>query len=167
MFGQFGMGEMLLLVIVGLFVFGPERLPTIARDAAKLFKQLRDQAHSMRDDLQAELGPELGDLDLKSLNPKTMVQNLLTEDGESAAPRKPGPVLNTGEGPVLNTGEGPVLNTGEGPVLNTGEEGPVLSTGEESPMLNTGEDVSSEIDLTKPVPAHARSDETPYDGDAT
>lgn len=155
MFGQFGMGEMLLLVIVGLFVFGPERLPTIARDAAKLFKQLRDQAHSMRDDLQAELGPELGDLDLKSLNPKTMVQNLLTEDGESAAPRKPGPVLNTGEGPVLNTGE-------EGPVLNTG----VLNTGE-SPMLNTGEDVSSEIDLTKPVPAHARSDETPYDGDAT
>jgi sec-independent protein translocase protein TatB len=155
MFGQFGMGEMLLLVIVGLFVFGPERLPTIARDAAKLFKQLRDQAHSMRDDLQAELGPELGDLDLKSLNPKTMVQNLLTEDGESAAPRKPGPVLNTGEGPVLNTGE-------EGPVLKTG----VLNTGE-SPMLNTGEDVSSEIDLTKPVPAHARSDETPYDGDAT
>ncbi|MDQ1674559.1 MAG: sec-independent protein translocase protein TatB [Frankiaceae bacterium] len=164
MFGQFGMGEMLLLVIVGLFVFGPERLPTIARDAAKLFKQLRDQAHSMRDDLQAELGPELGDLDLKSLNPKTMVQNLLTEDGESAAPRKPGPVLNTGEGPVLNTGEeGPMLNTDEeGPVLNTG----VLNTGE-SPMLNTGEDVSSEIDLTKPVPAHARSDETPYDGDAT
>jgi sec-independent protein translocase protein TatB len=163
MFGQFGMGEMLLLVIVGLFVFGPERLPTIARDAAKLFKQLRDQAHSMRDDLQAELGPELGDLDLKSLNPKTMVQNLLTEDGESAASRKPGPVLNAGEGPVLNTGEGPVLNTGEeGPVLKTG----VLNTGE-SPMLNTGEDVSSKIDLTKPVPAHARSDETPYDGDAT
>jgi hypothetical protein len=56
-------------------------------------------------------------------------------------------------------------------MLNTDEEGPVLNTGVlntgESPMLNTGEDVSSEIDLTKPVPAHARSDETPYDGDAT
>jgi sec-independent protein translocase protein TatB len=86
MFGQFGMGEMLLLVIVGLFVFGPERLPSIARDAARMFKQFRDQARSMRDDLQAELGPELADLDLKSLNPKTLVEkHLLGEDDEPEA----------------------------------------------------------------------------------
>jgi sec-independent protein translocase protein TatB len=93
MFGQFGVGEMMLLVIVGLFVFGPERLPTIARDAARMFKQFRDQARTMRDDLQAELGPELADLDLKSLNPKTMVENLLNDDDEpsKARPSTPAP----------------------------------------------------------------------------
>ncbi len=89
MFGQLGVGEMMLLVIVGLFVFGPERLPTIARDAARMFKQFRDQARTMRDDLQAELGPELADLDLKSLNPKTLVEKHLfgEDDDEPAAPR--------------------------------------------------------------------------------
>jgi sec-independent protein translocase protein TatB len=100
MFGQFGMGEMLLLVIVGLFVFGPERLPTIARDAARMFKQFRDQARTMRDDLQAELGPELADLDLKSLNPKTLVEKHLLgdDDDEPAAPRPSGAVPRSGNG---------------------------------------------------------------------
>ena len=87
MFGQFGWGEMLLLVVVGLFVFGPERLPTIARDAAKVIRQFRDTARSMRDDLQAELGPELADLDLKSLHPKTLVEkHLFGEDDDEPEP---------------------------------------------------------------------------------
>src|ERR1700712_4830315 len=105
MFGQFGMGEMLLLVIVGLFVFGPERLPTIARDAARMFKQFRDQARTMRDDLQAELGPELADLDLKSLNPRTLVENFLTDD-EPSAPVPPGTVAGSGRGSGRATGDG-------------------------------------------------------------
>src|SRR4051812_46883111 len=87
MLGQFGWGEMLLLVVVGLFVFGPERLPTIARDAARTIRHFRDSARSMRDDLSAELGPELADLDLKSLNPRTFVEkHLLGDDDEPAEP---------------------------------------------------------------------------------
>lgn len=87
MFGQFGWGEMLLLVVVGLFVFGPERLPTIIRDAGKVIRQFRDTARSMRDDLQAELGPELADLDLQSLNPRTLVEkHLLGDDEPEQAP---------------------------------------------------------------------------------
>ena len=91
MLGQFGWGEMLLLVVVGLFVFGPERLPTIARDAARTIRHFRDSARSMRDDLSAELGPELADLDLKSLNPRTFVEKHLLgeDDDEQAAPASP------------------------------------------------------------------------------
>ncbi|HSP39727.1 MAG TPA: sec-independent translocase [Frankiaceae bacterium] len=93
MFGQFGWGEMLLLIVVGLFVFGPERLPTIARDAGKVIRQFRDTAKSMRDDLQAELGPELAELDLKSLNPRTLVEKHLLgdddEDEQSASAAQP------------------------------------------------------------------------------
>jgi sec-independent protein translocase protein TatB len=86
-FGQFGWGEMLLLIVVGLFVFGPEKLPTIARDAGKVIRQFRDTAKAMRDDLQAELGPELAELDLKSLHPRTLLEkHLLGDDDEQAAP---------------------------------------------------------------------------------
>src|SRR3954453_937166 len=86
MLGQFGWGEMLLLVVVGLFVFGPERLPTIARDAARTLRHFRDSARSMRDDLSAELGPELAELDLKSLNPRTFVEkHLLGDDDDEPA----------------------------------------------------------------------------------
>jgi sec-independent protein translocase protein TatB len=84
--GQFGWGEMLLLVIVGLFVFGPERLPTIARDAAKVIRQFRDTARTMRDDLQSELGPELAELDLKSLHPRTLVEKHLLGDDDDEPP---------------------------------------------------------------------------------
>lgn len=41
MFGSLGGGEILVLILVGLIVFGPERLPTVARDAAKVLRQLR------------------------------------------------------------------------------------------------------------------------------
>src|SRR3954449_8854232 len=85
MLGQFGWGEMLLLVVVGLFVFGPERLPTIARDAARTIRHFRDSARSMRDDLSAELGPELAELDLKSLNPRTLVEKHLLGDDDAPA----------------------------------------------------------------------------------
>ncbi len=37
----------------------------------------------MTDDLKTELGPELGDVDLRSLNPKTFIaRNLLADDDE-------------------------------------------------------------------------------------
>jgi sec-independent protein translocase protein TatB len=81
--GQFGWGEMMLLVVVGLFVFGPERLPTIIRDAGRVIRHLRDTARSMRDDLQVELGPEIADLDLNSLNPRSLIEkHLLGEDDD-------------------------------------------------------------------------------------
>src|SRR3954452_7494941 len=75
---------MLLLIVVGLFVFGPERLPTIARDAAKVIRQFRDTARGMRDELQAELGPELAELDLQSMHPRTLLEKHLLGDDESA-----------------------------------------------------------------------------------
>jgi sec-independent protein translocase protein TatB len=40
----------------------------------------------MRDDLQAELGPELAELDLTSLNPRTLVEKHLLGDDEDEAP---------------------------------------------------------------------------------
>ena len=83
MFGSLGAGEILLLLLVGLILFGPERLPTIARDAAKVLRQLRDMATAARDEVTAELGPELGELDVRALHPRTFVaKHLFGDDDE-------------------------------------------------------------------------------------
>src|SRR3954451_6168359 len=87
MFGQLGWGEILVILLVGLFVFGPERLPGVARDAGKMLRQLRAMANGVRDDIRTELGPEVADLDLASLNPRTFVaKHLLGDDDEDEAP---------------------------------------------------------------------------------
>jgi sec-independent protein translocase protein TatB len=71
-----------ILVVVGLFVFGPERLPTLIRDLGKALRQVRQTANSMQEDLKAELGPEVGDLDLRSLHPRTFVEKHLFGEEE-------------------------------------------------------------------------------------
>lgn len=83
-FGSLGSGEILLLLLVGLILFGPERLPVIARDAAKVLRQLRRLATEARDEITSELGPDADGLDLRSMNPKTFVhQHLFGDDDDS------------------------------------------------------------------------------------
>ena len=69
MFGGLGWPEAAVLLVLGLFVFGPERLPGMAQEAGRTLRKLRLYLKDMRDDLEAELGPEVGDLDLRSLHP--------------------------------------------------------------------------------------------------
>ena len=40
-----GIGELLMIGVIGLVVFGPERLPRAAAQAAQFLRQLRDQAN--------------------------------------------------------------------------------------------------------------------------
>jgi sec-independent protein translocase protein TatB len=81
-FNSLGWPEISVLVVLGLFVFGPERLPGMAAEAGRALRRVRQYAKGMTDDLKAELGPEVGDLDLASLNPKTFVRKHLFEDDD-------------------------------------------------------------------------------------
>jgi sec-independent protein translocase protein TatB len=78
----FGIGypELVVLAIVGLIVLGPDRLPTLARDAARLLRSLREMATGARQQLKDELGPEFADVDLRNLNPRTAVQRAVFGD---------------------------------------------------------------------------------------
>jgi sec-independent protein translocase protein TatB len=84
-FNSLGWGEISILIVLALFVFGPERLPGMAADAGRALRKLRGYAKGLTDDLKAELGPEVGDLDLASLNPKTFVRKHLLEDDDEPA----------------------------------------------------------------------------------
>lgn len=69
-----------MLLVLGLFVFGPDRLPGLAQDAGRNLRKLRTYLKGMSSDLKTELGPEIGELDLKSLHPKEFVRKHLFED---------------------------------------------------------------------------------------
>lgn len=93
MFDHVGWWELIVIATVGLIVFGPERLPRAAADAARMLRQLRAMARNATSDLRSELGPEIADLDLRGLHPRRLVQSALFEDepvATGAAPLAPG-----------------------------------------------------------------------------
>nr|WP_238341719.1 sec-independent translocase [Actinopolymorpha rutila] len=57
-----------------MFIFGPDRLPDIARQAARGIRQVRGMANNARRELSRELGPEFEDLDIADLNPRNFVR---------------------------------------------------------------------------------------------
>src|SRR4051795_11607223 len=71
---------MMVVLLLGLFVFGPERLPGIAADAGRTLRKVRTYLKGMSEELKAELGPEVADLDLRSLHPREFVRKHLLED---------------------------------------------------------------------------------------
>ena len=85
MFENLGWMELALLALVGLFVFGPERLPKVIADAARLLRTVRQMARNATSEIREELGT---DIELEDLHPKAFVRkHLLSEDDEEALRR--------------------------------------------------------------------------------
>lgn len=74
------LGKLLVLALVGIIVIGPDKLPNLARDAARMIRTLREMATGAREQLRDELGPEFADVDLRTLNPRTMIQRAVFGD---------------------------------------------------------------------------------------
>ncbi|WP_059017292.1 Sec-independent protein translocase protein TatB [Mycobacterium sp. M26] len=62
MFANVGWGEMLVLVVIGLVVLGPERLPGAIRWTSNTVRQARDYISGATSQLRDDLGPEFDDL---------------------------------------------------------------------------------------------------------
>ncbi len=89
--------EIAVLLVVALVVFGPDKLPTLAKDAARMLKTLRDLTQNARTQLTDELGPEFRDLDLSSLNPRTAITRALLNDSSSEDEARSGVDLSKDE----------------------------------------------------------------------
>jgi sec-independent protein translocase protein TatB len=74
--------EFVLLLVIAVILFGPERLPDLARKAARLLRYLRSMAGTAQQQLSKELGPEFENVDFRDLNPKAFVQKHLLDDVE-------------------------------------------------------------------------------------
>lgn len=77
-----GGGELLLLLVLGVIMFGPEKLPQVSRKVAHVVHFVRVFANQATAQLREELGPEYKDLKLTDLNPKTLVRKTLLADIE-------------------------------------------------------------------------------------
>jgi sec-independent protein translocase protein TatB len=74
-----GLTEIAVIAFVAVLVFGPDKLPDLARQAARFFKVAGKMAREARDELRTELGPEYSDLELRDLDPRSIVRKHISE----------------------------------------------------------------------------------------
>ncbi|MEQ3551546.1 Sec-independent protein translocase protein TatB [Pseudonocardia nematodicida] len=103
MFENIGMVEILILVVAGLFILGPERLPDAARWVGNAVRQVKEFATGAQNTLKKELGPEFDQIQkplnelrsLRSLNPRTAITRSLFADDEPVKPNGHSPRAST------------------------------------------------------------------------
>ena len=69
-----GGGEIIGLLILGMILIGPDRMPNVAADAARFLVKLKNMAQSATNELKENLGPGYEDLQVKDLHPKTFIK---------------------------------------------------------------------------------------------
>lgn len=90
--GNLGFWELALVAVIALVVFGPERLPDLARQAGKFLARLRQETSRSVQELKQ--AAEVGDLDreLKGLSRDLRdVRSSVGRSLRSPSPRSPSP----------------------------------------------------------------------------
>ena len=80
-----GIGEIMILGVIGLLIFGPERLPKAAADAGRLARQLREMASGAKRDLAESAGLDMNEAlesvrGLADLHPRKLAAGLFSDD---------------------------------------------------------------------------------------
>ena len=96
--------KLLVLAVIALVVFGPDKLPTIASQVGRALRDLRRIAEGAKNDLREGLGPEFADFEIEDLNPKRFVHkhlfgDLNADQGAQQQPAANGTPLTPGERP--------------------------------------------------------------------
>jgi len=81
--------KILVILVIALFVLGPERLPIYAKKLGELVKSVKHLADGAKDRLRDEMGPEFEDVDWKQLDPRQydprrIIRDALVEDEREA-----------------------------------------------------------------------------------
>jgi len=84
-----GIGEIMILAVIGLLVFGPEKLPKAAADAARMLRNVRAMATNARKDLADSAGLDMGEAadtvrGLADLHPRRLVSGIFTDEDDRA-----------------------------------------------------------------------------------
>ena len=91
-----GLAELVVIAVVAIFVFGPDRLPDLAKQAGVMLRKARDFANAARD--------ELRDLDPRTIVRKHIMEAMEEAESEQAATRTKGlRPLDDGEVPPYDS----------------------------------------------------------------
>jgi sec-independent protein translocase protein TatB len=107
-FANVGWGEILVLIVVGLVVLGPERLPGAIRWTSSALRQARDYLSGMTTQLREDIGPDFDDLreplselqKLRSMTPRAALTKHLFDGDDSLFTSFDRPVRSAAESPA-------------------------------------------------------------------
>ena len=88
MFDSIGWAEILIIIVAGLFILGPERLPSAAAWLGRNVRKVREYATGAREQLRSEMGDDFDELrkplqdlqQLRNFDPRRAVTKHLFED---------------------------------------------------------------------------------------
>ena len=55
---QIGFLEILIILVLGLIIIGPKRLPVVVKNVLKFYKRVQNKFYSFKKDLDEEIGTE-------------------------------------------------------------------------------------------------------------
>lgn len=81
--------KILVILVIAMFVLGPERLPMYAKKLGELVRSVKRMADGAKDRLRDEMGPEFDQVDWKQLDPRQydprrIIRDALLEDEKEA-----------------------------------------------------------------------------------
>lgn len=91
MFSSIGWGELLVLLVAGLVILGPERLPGAVQWTMRSLRQVRDYASGATNQLKEDLGPDFEDFrkpladlnELRGMTPRSLITKHLLDGDDS------------------------------------------------------------------------------------
>jgi sec-independent protein translocase protein TatB len=92
--GDIGMGELLVIAVIGFLVFGPDKLPRAIATVMSYVRMLRDQAAVARREIvdAAQIDPAISDdikaslADIGELHPRRLAASIFTDDPATTKP---------------------------------------------------------------------------------
>jgi sec-independent protein translocase protein TatB len=109
--------KLVVLGVLALIIFGPDRLPAMAAQAGRMLRELRKMAEGAKSELQDSLGPDFSQFDLAELNPKYFVKKHLLDDlnGDAATVAGSSVMAANGTASPTQPAPSPALGPGETP----------------------------------------------------
>ncbi|WP_336658540.1 twin-arginine translocase TatA/TatE family subunit [Leucobacter sp. USHLN153] len=81
--------KFMVILVIAMFVLGPDRLPMYARKLGELVRNVKHMADGAKDRLKDEMGPDFDDVDWRQLDPRQydprrIIRDALLEDEREA-----------------------------------------------------------------------------------
>ncbi|MBG6107495.1 twin-arginine translocase TatA/TatE family subunit [Frigoribacterium sp. CG_9.8] len=88
MFGGLTIDKFVVILVIAVFLLGPERIPHYAAQLGRLVRSVRNMADGAKERLREEMGPDFDDVDWKKLDPRQydprrIIREALLEDPEA------------------------------------------------------------------------------------